>query len=179
MLRRVIDWLSDMSLEQPVRLAMIVSISVLVVVSAISYPFWSADFLEGAMVEAYGMVFDLFVIGCCVFWLNHIGEKKREIKRYQEEIIDFLDWKTEEATQRIVGSVKRLNRYGVTSIELREAYLNDANLQEAGLKGANLSGANLDGAMLRMAEFVGADLVRATLNGANLREAILGGAKPH
>jgi BTB/POZ domain-containing protein KCTD9 len=156
-----------------------------------TFPFWKKEFLEGVIVESWGMVFDLFVIGWFVLWLNHVGEKRRTIERYKEEISDFLGWKSDEAMYRIVGNIKRLNRYGVSSIDLKRAFLRGADLYEANLSGADLREANfiestlirtdlreaiLMGANLRGAYLSGADLSETILIDADLREAILSGA---
>jgi len=99
--------------------------------------------------------------------------KELRIKRYREEIEDYLGWQSEEATHRIVGLIKRLNREGVTNINLVEAHLEGAHLEEAHLGKAQLMAANLKGANLKGADLEGADLTTAHLDGANLREAHL------
>ena len=53
--------------------------------------------------------------------LERLGEKRRNIKRWQEEIDDFRGWNSEEAKFRIVGNIKRLNRNGIISKEIRSS----------------------------------------------------------
>jgi uncharacterized protein YjbI with pentapeptide repeats len=133
------------------------------------------------MVEAHGIVLDILVIGLFILWLNKLGEKRLENKRYQEEIDDFRHWNSEEAAHRIVGSIKRLNKNGISNIDLSSCYLahmilpgtnlQRANLREANLQGAGLGGANLRGAHLGWANLRGADLRWADLEGADLQQS--------
>ncbi len=60
--------------------------------------------------------------------------------------------------------------------QIFEPFLSDANLSGADLSDADLSGANLSGANLRDADLSGADLSDANLSGANLSDADLSDA---
>lgn len=142
---------------------------------------YKGDFLyKNILVEAHGMLFDILVIGIFIFALHKIGESriKREldIKRWQEEIDDFRGWDEKEATFRIVGNIKRLNRNGITGISLYDCFLRKASLGRADLAKAELWDADLEGAMLSKANLEEADLSRTNLGGANLAKANLGGA---
>src|SRR5262245_13861289 len=142
MIKRLQEKIENFSADHPVLLALIVALIVLVVVVALSARFYSQGFYENVLIEAHGMLFDLAVIGFLVFCLNRLGEKKREqkanIQRYQEEIEDYLGWDEKEATYRIVGNIKRLNREGFTNLKLSGAHLVGANLERAHLGEANL-----------------------------------------
>ncbi len=134
-------------------------------------------FIRDVLVEAHGMLFDILIIGTFIFALHELVEKRRErkskIKRWQDEIDDFRDWDEKEAMFRIVGNIKRLNRYGVTDIYLRDCFLKGANLRAANLNGANLRAANLNEASLAEANLWEADLSGADLSGADLMIANL------
>jgi uncharacterized protein YjbI with pentapeptide repeats len=121
--------------------------------------------------------------------LNKIGEKRTEIRRYQEELDDFRGWQSEEAARRIRGIIKRLNNLGVTRINLNFAFLPKMNLKNFNFQGSDLShadlqeaylqGAILSDTSLRYAKLVGAhlnnvDLTNADLKGANLQRAAFG-----
>jgi len=94
---------------------------------------FTKDFWLNILVESYGMLFDIFVIGILIFWLQDRGikkleeqrkirekefERKRTIQRYEEEIEDYLGWDEKEATFRIVGNIKRLKKLEVGFINL-------------------------------------------------------------
>lgn len=150
-----------------------------------------ADFQDRLLFEAYGAVLDILVLGGFVLWVNRRGRHMREISRYTDEIDDFRNWRFQEAAYRITGNIRRLNRHGISVMDLsrctlRNMDLNGANLQGACLVSADLHGAylskaqlresDLNGAVLKFAFLWKADLTRAILVGADMREANLEGA---
>lgn len=69
------------------------------VIGILSRTFYaSGDFREGILVESHGMLLDILVFGILILWLNRIGEKRLEIRRYEEEINDYRDWTGDEAS---------------------------------------------------------------------------------
>src|SRR5690606_8214542 len=164
--------LENMAAERPVRLAFYVFLVAAAVVVALSLPFYLDDlggFLENLAAEAHGMVLDLLVIGWFIFWLQRQGERRVRANRYREEIEDFLGWRSHEATLRIAGNVRRLNRLGFeTPLKLTEAFVQGANLAGADLRQADLWGDDLTNAVLQ-----GTRLDRANLAGARLQGAAL------
>ena len=176
-MQKIWTWLKRLSSESPLKLAILTFAIFFIIVTALSFRHYGSEFYENILIEAHGMLFDLFVIGVFVYWLNSIGEQKRQLdqrtERYQDEIEDYLGWDEPEATFRIVGNIKRLNRLGVSDIYLTHAYLRRANLVGANLVEANLVEANLSGAHLSKAELLETDLRRANLSGAELLETDL------
>ena len=49
-----------------------------------------------------GLFFDILVFGIFIVIYNRISERKRDIKRWNEEIDDFRGWDEKEATYRIM-----------------------------------------------------------------------------
>ena len=146
---------------------------------------YDAMFIRDILVEAHGMLFDIFIIGTLIFALHKLVERRLEkrhnIQRWQEEIDDFRGWDEKEATFKIVGNIRRLNRNGITKIDLygcflKQAFLMGTDLRGAALDRANLRGADLGGADLRGADLGGTDLRGAALDRANLYGVILRGA---
>ena len=174
---RLREHLERMAAEKPVLLAFYVFLGVACVVIPLSLPFYVTntwDFLENVAAEAHGMVFDLLVIGWFMLWLNRLAERRLRNNRYREEIDDFLGWRSAEATHRIAGNIRRLNRNGIRDrLKLTEAYLKGANLASAHLEGSDLWGASLQGAQLGSARLNGANLAGADLQGADLERATL------
>lgn len=177
--QRVQGRLEVMAAEKPVLLAFYVFLVALIVVVGLSFPLYLSNpwgFLFNIMGEAHGMVFDLLVIGWFMFWLNRMAERRIRNNRYREEIEDFLGWRSPEATHRIAGNIRRLNRSGIRDrLRLTEAFLQEANLAGVSLEAADLWGANLDAALLDDALLDGANLAGASLQGANLERASLVG----
>lgn len=182
--------LERLAAEKPVLLAFFVLVAATVIVIPASLPFYvtdTRDFIANIMAEAHGTLFDLLIIGWFLLWLNKRAETRLTNNRYREEIEDYLGWKSPEATHRIAGNIRRLNRGGVKEkFRLTHAYLKGANLANASLResdlwgadaegaslgGANLHGCNMAGANLEGADLERANLIEADLRGANLREA--------
>ena len=134
------------------------------------------SFSGGILVEAHGMLMDIIVFGIVLTWYEKFTEDRNEIKRLHEEIDDYRRWDEPEAMYRIVGCIKRLNKKGVSRIELHETYLNGAVLSGVRLQNANLWAVRLEWAHLQGANLQEADLHHAYLHGAFLQEANLQGA---
>lgn len=138
--------------------------------------FYQEDWWLDVLVEAHGMWFDILILGILLTALNVEAEKKRDLQRYNEEIEDFLGWKSEGAAYRVAGNVRRINRLGGTVRTLEKAYLINAklsgvNLEEVCLANAILLRVNLSETNLRKA-----NLAKAILSGASLAKADLSGA---
>ncbi|MDX1547488.1 MAG: pentapeptide repeat-containing protein [Rhodothermales bacterium] len=177
MFKRLLARIEQLAAEQPVFLAFLVFVTATFIVIPVSFPFYLTNpdgFLENILGEAHGMLFDLLVIGWFGFWLTKLAERRRKQNRYREEIDDFLGWKSQEATHRIVGNIRRLNREGIAEhLRLTEAHLHGANLAGATLRQTDLWGANLERATLRESNLTGSNLAGAILNGADLERADL------
>ncbi len=186
MLKRFQKWTIITSTESPLRLSILVftlAFGIVITWSFLAGDYRTPDYWQNVRVEAHGMLFDLGILGVFVFWLNSLGEIQRKKQRYQEEIDDYLGWESDEAKYRIIGNIKRLNRKGVSKINLVRANLKNAelwgvNLNNSTLTGANLQQAILPGANLQKVNFIGANLhkaqlVNANLSGANLISATL------
>lgn len=163
--------------ERPVLLAFLVVVAATLIVVPLSMPFYlqnTTNFWENIVAEMHGVLFDLLIIGWFLFWLNKVAERRIRNNRYREEIEDYLGWYSNEATLRIVGNVRRLNRGGVTSgFRLTEAHLEGAKLGNVEMAGTDLWGAHLDGASLREAQLNESNLAGASLEGADLERASL------
>ena len=131
------------------------------------------EFGQGIIVESTGMLLDILVFGVLVLWFNKLAEKKQLIKRYNEEIEDYLDVESEEARAIILSRIRRLNNLGVAPISLSSAFLKSANLSGANLAGTDLKRANLENACLLAANLRLADLRATNLKGADLSGAHL------
>ncbi|MGM0419086.1 MAG: pentapeptide repeat-containing protein [Thermodesulfobacteriota bacterium] len=138
--------------------------------------FYNFGFIRDLMVEAHGVVFDIFMLGVVIFWLQQKGRDKVEKKRYQDEIDDFRGWESEEACRRIRGNLRRLNNYGVTSVDISNCYLKNMDLRHSDFSGCYAWGANLSWTDLRFSRLVkgnfeDADLSFSDLSGSDIREA--------
>jgi BTB/POZ domain-containing protein KCTD9 len=159
----------------------------IIIFDLIRQPWTVNTFWENIDSEIHGVFLDIIVIVLIYNYINSLTDSKREkgriehdkllrIAQYKEEIEDYRPWQIEEATWRLRGLIRRMNKEGETTLNLRKATLMDSNLSSAHLEGAKLMSANLEGANLSMAHIKGANLWEAKLEGAILLEAFLGGA---
>ncbi len=157
--------------EKPLITTALVLVVLSILIFSLSFPFYRNDmelFYENILIEAHGMLFDLLIIGILLVWLNKNGERQIRIKRYAEEIDDYRHWKSEEASYKIIGNIKRLNKDRITQIDLFNSYLKNANLNYVDLTGSNMNYVVLDDASM-----VNAILCRVRLNQASLKAAKL------
>ncbi len=108
------------------------------------------------LVEAHGFFLDIVFFGIILTVYDLLTRRKRQITQYQEKLDDFRGWEEKSAMFRNVGNIRRLNRLGLSAINLNRSYLKEADLEETNLSGANVGQANFD---------------KANLSGANLRNA--------
>lgn len=163
-------------IKHPIRSAFTVLVLVTMVVVGLSLPLYLRNFDEmylNVLAEAHGMIFDILVIGILLFWLREQGEIKQRISQYTDEIDDFRMWESEEAAFRNAGNIKRLNRHGVTKLNLVGTYLTKTNLSKINLKEANLNTANLSSTVLIEADFEEARLNQTNFENANINQASL------
>ncbi len=170
--------------QRPILTTSLVLFVVVALLLSISIPLHQgrlSEYMISVLLEAHGMIFDIAVIGILILWLNKSGEKQINIKNHHNEIDDFRDWKSAEASYRILGAIKRLNREDICKIDLHECFLRTINLSYINLQGSNmnyadLAQAKLIDAMLDNTRLNQANLENATLNKASLRFAFLSGA---
>lgn len=164
--------------KSPVKTAFSILLLTGLVVGGLSFPHYGVDFWGNVLVEAHGMLMDIAIIGILILWLDQRRDKALQAERYIDAIDDFREWKSEEATYRIVGNIKRLAQIGITEIDLYNCFLKKANLSGFDLKhcslwGADLGNANLRAAILKDSKIGGAYLGDAILRGVDLRNADL------
>ncbi len=185
-MKKIVELKNKIS-ENQVLLSFLVFIlcAVLLIILKVVFYESSNEFYRGILIEAFGMLFDIFVIGTFLFWLIKRSEKrlerKRNIKQYHDEIDDFRDWDSDEAMHRIVGNIKRLTRLKVDQIDLHYCYLKNAKLSYITIKNSNLKGVHLIGAICDNINFEHNDMVGVKLDGAifinaNLNNVDLRGA---
>lgn len=174
-----IEYLEYLGADRPALLAFLVFIATAAVVIPLSLPYWTttpAAFFRDVMVEAQGTLLDALVLVFFIRWLDALGERRRQIRRYQEEIEDLLGFESEQAKHRIIGNIKRLNREDAVATNLERAHLRKASLGGANLSGAKLTQADLSGATLSDTDLSETILVAADLSESNLFRADLSGA---
>lgn len=153
------------------------------------------------LVEAHGLVFDLFVFGILLAFYNRIRkekeqqtkeirEKKYRIKGYKDELNDYRGWTESEAAYRIRGLINRLAQEGQDNINYNDLHL--GKLHKLRLRGilpkhnkpqlkhnrykfkiASLEGVNLQKEKLYNIDLSGVNLSNSELDVIKLHDAIL------
>ncbi len=169
--------------DNSIRLYLTLSIIIFSILMIRDYKvgFLSVDW-GGVWVEAHGMFFDLLILGLLLAIYNFYRERKYKINHYREQIDDFRYWDEPEATYRIAGVLKRLDKLEVQNIDISNCRLSNSNLGGLNLKFANISNANLSHtklgqANLEKANISNADLSHTKLGYANLEKANMNSAK--
>ncbi len=125
------------------------------------------------LIESHGLLLDIVVFGIILTLYDRLTYRKRTIQRYKESIDDIRGWAEASAMYRNVGNIRRLNRMGISDLNLSRSYLRKANLNEINLSNANLGQARLEHAKLQGANLKGANIYKTTFNQADLSRANL------
>lgn len=132
---------------------------------------------NGILVEANGMAFDLLVFGILLSVYEVLREKRDKIERLYEEIDDYRGWDEKEATYRIVGAIRRLNKLGKSRLGLNLCFLQNARLSNLNLSGTQMNATNLRGADFHNTNLSWTSIEATTIYKANFREANLTSAR--
>ena len=166
-------------IDEEIRISIEVLFWAAFLVMGLSFGFYlvrGIDFWGAILVEAHGMLLNIFVFGILLIMLNKKRSKRSSIEKYKDEIDDFRDWHTEEAAFRIRGNIRRLNQRGVHKIDLRRCFLQNMDLTGVDLRGSKFSGATLTNAILRDADLRETSLDKCNLEGADVTNADISGA---
>ncbi|WP_380057505.1 pentapeptide repeat-containing protein [Falsihalocynthiibacter sp. SS001] len=129
------------ALPPTVRAATIALLAILVVLLVFGADFdWS-----GVTTELWGLVAEVFILGIIIFYIGERNQANQFVKQQHELIEDLKYWDNDEAKFRILGALRRLQRVGVSNVNLAGVTLSSAKLKEHGidnLDGSTLSGGN-------------------------------------
>ncbi|MCA6431762.1 MAG: pentapeptide repeat-containing protein, partial [Cytophagales bacterium] len=103
----------------------------LIIVTLLSLPYYRTqfeNFYPQVLAEAHGMIFDMFLIGVLMFWMETAKEKRTKIAHYTEELEDIITIGTQESALRVLILIKRLNRLKVSDMKLTGLRLVNGNL---------------------------------------------------
>ena len=111
---------------------------------------------ENLWTEFWGLIFDVLIILVGFGFIQNWKQKREDITRQHEQIEDFRRWDSEEARHRILGAIRRLNRRGITQVDLTGCVLRDVNFKQNGVSsifGSKLSGGNWADEVLKTSIF--------------------------
>lgn len=155
-----------------VKLSVFVLIIAVVIFGVVSFFSTNSvnDFVAGIHVELFGILFDIVILVLLFNWISSIGDKKQRIERYENSIEDFRYWKSEEAKYRIKGDIKRLNKEGVTKINLMDIDISDSKITMIpninNTQDLSFSNIKLDESRFLNTNFSNLSMPNSTFNGA-------------
>jgi 1-acyl-sn-glycerol-3-phosphate acyltransferase len=133
--------------------------------------------LPNVFSELIGLVLNTFLFSIFLLWIMEERENKKEIQEFHDLIEDYRKWNQQEASHRIAGVLRRLNKKEVKErVKLQNCFLEGANLKnltldDSDFSNANLFDADLTGSRFWKSNFSYADLTGANLNGSNFWKA--------
>ncbi|GGN24183.1 MULTISPECIES: pentapeptide repeat-containing protein [Marinomonas] len=108
-----------------------------------SWGLYNREFWENVLVEAHGLLFEIFVIGFIVLWLDSRRQKVEHIERNMEHLWDLNTLQEKEVIKKKIGSVKRLNDANIHKIDVTDLLLEDVTLKSFVFKESKLFGLKL------------------------------------
>jgi hypothetical protein len=89
-----------------------------------------SEIVDNIYPEIYGLLFDVILFGIVISIYHIATDKKKAIEDERDQIDDFRAWKSNEASHRILGSIKRLQRLNVFNVDLSSCWFKDITLRD-------------------------------------------------
>jgi len=126
--------------------------------------------IEGLWTEAFGMLLDIVFLGIIFTLFKEKNSKKDLINRYLEEIDDYRNWKSEEATVRIIGNIKRLQKLDVNTLNLDFCYFgSETDLSSITVKNIIQLNSNFEICTFNNSVFDSCTLKNCNFEGSNIQ----------
>jgi len=90
--------------------------------------------------EIYGLLFDVILFGIIISIHDISKKRKRSIETEEDQIDDFRGWNSNEASHRILGSIKRLQRLNVYKVNLSNCYFKEIALRDLCFSESKMTG---------------------------------------
>lgn len=126
------------------------------------------EFWESVLVEAHGMILDIFILGVVVLLLLNRFEKKREISELHSKIEFNRHIKSEDAKYNIISAIGLLNKVNQTKFDLHQCDLSGLIMTKANLSGSSIHAAKFLNTNLKDSNFTKINGERSIFNKATL-----------
>lgn len=134
------------------------------------------EFIENILVEAHGMVLDLFFIGIILVFLTNKYEKRREINTLHFKLDSKRYLYNDEGKYEIVSIIKLLNKKGIYKFDLHQCNLSKLELPFYKFKGSSIHATNFSHTNLKAADFSNTHGERPIFDHARIKGIIFKGA---
>lgn len=115
---------------------------------------YSKEFWENLLVEAHGMVIELFIVGVLVISLDSRREKHNEIARLKEDLNDYAMLDFPEINVKKQGHLKRLHDAGIYTINIQNLILNELHLNKIKITDSKMIGLKIISGSLSNSSFL-------------------------
>jgi BTB/POZ domain-containing protein KCTD9 len=149
-----------------------ISAIIICTISAFSKLYYEHGIFKDILVEAHGFLLDLLILGILFTILKNKIEKRLKVDRLKEEIDDFRGLDNGIAVHRINGIISRLNKLGVTNIDLNSCHLSNIEITQLDLNGSNLTNTNFEETKL-----IGCSMCYALLVQTNFENTLFQGGQ--
>jgi len=129
---------------------------------------YNVNFWEAVIVEAHGLLLDIFVIGIILFGINLKNEAKERVVKLSTEIDDLRGKNDNVSQNSIFKNVKELQRLGINKLNLWNCYLEGSDLSQLNCPNSLFFKVHFRGTRLPASNFFKADF-----SSADLRETVL------
>lgn len=134
---------------------------------------YERSFFENLLVEAHGLVFDVFVLGLVFAWIDGHRQKREAIARNLEGLWDLSSFDDKKYVKRKINIIKRLNGFGVNKIDVTDLTLKDEELTGFRFMKSNLFGLSFRGCSIIELNIYDSQLNSSNFSGSNFKKAKL------
>ncbi|MDC5872215.1 pentapeptide repeat-containing protein [Vibrio europaeus] len=136
-----------------------------------SFGLYEKSFFENLLVEAHGLVFDVFVLGFVFAWLDGHRQKRDAIARNLEALLDLNTFDDKKHVKRKINIIKRLNGFGITKIDVTDLALKDEVLTDFQFSNSKLFGLSFQHCRIVNLTAQDSQLNASNFNDSNLKNA--------
>lgn len=115
---------------------------------------YSREFFENVLVEAHGMILDLFVLSVLLVWFERRKTKFDQITNHQKALSYLKFYRGTDASFRVYEAVRALAALKCNRIDLPNANLSELLIEDLKLDHSNLKNARFMKTSIRRCEFI-------------------------
>ncbi|BBN80459.1 hypothetical protein PA25_04440 [Pseudoalteromonas sp. A25] len=130
---------------------------------------YDKSFWENVLVEAHGLVFDIFVLGLIFVWMDTYRQKRESIDRDLENLCDFNTLTDNIYLKKKVNIIKRLNKNKIYKIDVTDLIIN----KKTRIKDISFEHSNLFGLKIMDCQVFNLKIKNSKLNSADFSKSVI------
>lgn len=146
-----------------------------------SWGLYSKSFFENVLIEAHGAVLDLMIVGVILYWFEQRRDRRHQIHRLEEELLDLRLYRAPDSPHRTLGTIRRLlaldknglqiSEMTLSNLEIKDITLSDCNLHATVFTDSRIKNVQFKNCRLDAAIFAGAIVEHTKLANSSLKRA--------